>query len=397
MITAPVGLKSVAEFFGVASDVAAVCTASMINKWAKYKPTGIDPTNPATPSSTADTVDGYWWGVHLESRSPTQIHSHSFDYDKPSTGFKRLAEFAGYMHAAEPNLDVECSRTPKSASGEGDTLNPKNYYDTFATFSAPVSANQFGVDYIAIFADLLGITASDPKAVFQYVYPVCIFDDWMCVMYYYPEISPYPSRTVPLSDGTAWYNFFALDLAALNEAITGGITDGEHNITLGVILKLADQTGIDFSSNPDYSGAWQEVKDTWYDRIFPMRSFTGKVFNVKAPVVVPTAQLSFNYAMSSVRALFFSVRFPSSTEDIPLQVRVTISCNYGSGIYTMTFDANPKDSYGPSFSVNWEEFGIIPAAGTRYTFTGTVQASADGTEWKSGTGATLTYVYYESE
>ncbi len=391
-MTAPLGVKAVANFFGVAADVATVCKASMINKWAKHKPTGISPNSPAKPASPHDTSGGYWWAVKLESVVPTNIHNHSFDYKSPTdSGFKRLEEFVGYDHSATPNLDVECSMTPRSASGEGDTLNPELSYSDFATFPIP-SANQFGVDYITVFAELLGIDSTDPKVVFKNVYPVCIFDDWMCVMPYYPIIRPEESRTKPLSDGSAWYRFFILDLESLNGAIPGGITDGRHSVTLGVALKLSGEsiTGIDFS------GEWQEVRNTWSDRIFPLPSFTGKVFNVKTPIVAPPAALILNNAEHSVRALWYSAMFPTSTEDIPLQVRVSIICNYGSSSFTATYDANPKDTVIQIKEANWADFGITPAAGTRYTFTGTARTSVDGTHWISGTGVTLTFLYYEN-
>ena len=385
-ISEPIGLKSVADFFGTAYDVAAVCTSSIINKWSKRKPTGISPTSPATPSSTHDTANGYWWAVKLESTKPTGIHTHAFDYKKPgASDFKRLAEFNGYKHAASPNFDVSCGMTPKSADADGDTLNANLVYDTFATFPIP-SAEQYGIDYITVFQNALGLISSDPLTIFQNVYPVCVVDGWMCVMPYYALAPASGIRTKALSDGSKWYRFFLLDLKSLNETVTGGLTTGEHTFTLGVIVR---HNG---TNAPDYSGVWQQVKDTWADEIFPMRSFVGKVFRVLVPQTAPPATLSISGGTSS--GFDYSHTFRTSTADIPLRVRVSMRCNLGTSQVTVTYDANPKDQFSLIRTATWADFGIAaPVVGTRYTVTGTIQTSVDGETWVGGTGASFTVTY----
>lgn len=384
-ITAPIGLASVAAFFGTAKDVASVCTSPAINKWSKRKPTGINPTDPATPSSTDTPGTGYWWAVKLESTAPKSIHSHTFDYKKPTaTGFKRLAEFAGYSHLAEPNFDVTCSMTPKSGGSDGDTLNTNLTYDSFATFPIP-SAEQFGIDYIDVFRDCLGLVTNDPLTIFQNIYPVCVVDDWMCVMPYYALAQVGSGRTKALSDGSKWFRFFLLDLKSLNNTIPGGLTTGEHTFTLGVIVR---HNG---ANAPEYDGSWQEIQNTWTDEIFPLRSFVGKVFRILVPQAAPPATLSIGGG--GTEGFLYSHSFKTSSADIPLRVRVSMRLNYGTNQVTVTYDANPKDQFSQIRTATWADFGVIPSVGTRYVVQGTIQTSVDGDTWVDGTGATFTVTY----
>lgn len=384
-ITAPIGLADVAAFFGTAKDVAAVCTSPAIKKWSKHKPTGVNPDDPATPSSTDTPGTGYWWAVKLESTVPKSIHWHTFDYKKPTAdSFKRLAEFAGYSHSAEPNFDVTCSMTPKSGSSDGDTLNTNLIYDSFATFPIP-SAEQFGIDYIDVFRDCLGLVTNNPLTIFQNIYPVCVVDDWMCVMPYYAIAQVGGSRTEALSDGSKWFRFFLLDLKSLNNTVPGGLTTGEHTFTLGVIVR---HNG---ANAPKYDGSWQEVQNTWADEIFPMRSFVGQVFRVLVPQTAPPATLHISGGTSA--GFLYSHSFNTSSEDIPLRVRVSLRLNYGTNQVTATYDANPKDQFSQARTATWADFGVIPTVGTRYIVQGTIQTSVDGETWVSGTGATFTVTY----
>lgn len=377
-ITAPIGLATVAAFFGTAKDVASVCTTSIINKWAKYKPTGFNPTDPATPSNTHNKPFGYWWAVKLESTIPSNIHSHTFDYKKPTAdSFKRLAEFAGYKHDAQPNLDVECQYV-------GQTLNAGLQYDTFANFSIP-TAEQYGIDYITVFKDLLGLTSDDPKTVFSNIYPVCFFDDYMCVMPYRSIVGGTASVKA-LSDGTVWNRFFTLNLNALHNTIPGGITKGSHKITLGVIVR---HNG---TNAPAYDGSWQEVQNTWADEIFPMKSLVGQVFKVDIPQPAPTATLHLTFGNNGISWTYsFDV-----TDDIPLLVQVTISKweNGAAGAsVTKEVDANPNNSFAPIRTITWREFGITPIIGANMEFRGTIRTSGADGSWTTGTGATVSGTY----
>lgn len=384
-ITAPIGLAGVAAFFGTAKDVAAVCTSPAIKKWSKRKPTGVNPDDPGTPSSTDTPGTGYWWAVKLESTAPKSIHWHTFDYKKPTAdSFKRLAEFAGYSHSAEPNFDVTCSMTPKSGGSDGDTLNTNLIYDSFATFPIP-SAEQFGIDYIDVFRDCLGLVTNNPLTIFQNIYPVCVVDGWMCVMPYYPFAPVGGSRTKALSDGSKWFRFFLLDLKSLNNTVPGGLTTGEHTFTLGVIVR---HNG---ANAPEYDGSWQEVQNTWTDEIFPMRSFVGQVFMVLVPQTAPPATLHISGGTSA--GFLYSHSFNTSTEDIPLRVRVSLRLNYGTNQVTATYDANPKDQFAQARTATWADFGVIPTVGTIYTVQGTIDTSVDGETWVRGTGATFTVTY----
>ena len=382
-ITEPIGLKALADYFDTARDVAAVCKASGINKWSKRKPTGINPSSPAVPSSTHDKTNGYWWAVQLESLKPTNIHSHAFAYKEPtSDGFKRLAEFSGYKQAAEPNLVCEMQY-------DGQTLNAKLAYDIFADFPIP-SAEQYGIDYIEVFRELTGSSASATKQeIFNHIYPVCVFDNYMCVMPYSKIVAVGENPCKPLCVGTEWSRFYLLDLSSLHKALAsdGGITPGNHTISLGVIVNHNS-----IMNAPAYDGTWQEVQNTWVDEIFPVRDCVGKVFKVTVPETAPAAKLDISgIALGGVN---YGVTFPTSTKDLSVHVRVTITETTSKKVATAEFYQNPKDNFGLARQIPWSDFDIqIPTEGTLYEFKGTVQTSIDDKEWTTGTGDTWSGQY----
>ena len=106
-ITAPVGLASTANFFGVASDVGTVCTASMINKWSKFKPIKLDAAGYATRTARDIAFYNAWYGLGTASKkaaSYSEIFSNTaqkYTRQTPSLNqWFRLDDFEGYNHAS---------------------------------------------------------------------------------------------------------------------------------------------------------------------------------------------------------------------------------------------------------------------------------------------------------
>ena len=117
-ITAPVGLASTANFFGVASDVMTVCQASAINKWAKYKPialTSMGKTDtPASLTEAQRKAADYGLVVTTATSSgktglPTAFKAvtgsnaaWAYKARTAGTDYARLDDFVGYDNATSP-------------------------------------------------------------------------------------------------------------------------------------------------------------------------------------------------------------------------------------------------------------------------------------------------------
>lgn len=397
-ITEPIGLKSLADYFGTARDVASVCKASGINKWSKRKPTGFEPDNPALPSTTHRNYEGYWWAVQLECRQPTKIHSFKFDYLKPGDDdLKRIEEFIGYSQGAQPNLAATLAVAERR-------MDIGMEFETFATFSKP-EYNQYGIDYIDVFRLVQSMDGVEALKVFKNVYPICVVDDHLCVMGYAKSPTIEPGEDIgevlpgqgeagtgdsgkytmyPLSDGEKWYLPFSISLEDLNQTIPSGLTVGNHTVTLGVIVKLG-------TNGPTYDGGWYKIKDSWNDKIFPLPFLTGMVFefyNTGAPKAV------LDITGISVNGVGYDVTFPNSDEDINVYVEVTITETTTKFSVTEKFSTNPSFDVVPARQISWKDLGYMgPAEGTLYEFKGKVRTSLDDKKWTIGTGDTWSGQY----
>ena len=175
-ITAPVGLASTANFFGVASDVMTVCQASAINKWAKYKPIALSSMGKTdTPASlteaqrkAADYGLTYKY-AHAASKSelPDKIDevcgdNGSWTYTKPVSGtdYARLDDFAnpndwtgkaGYYH----NSQAPCESTELTTT-KYDATSPKDIYVTFVDGMTAASLGQLCLNEFGIYDSVLG-------------------------------------------------------------------------------------------------------------------------------------------------------------------------------------------------------------------------------------------------
>lgn len=406
-ITAPLGVATLAEYFGTAKDVASICKAGSINKWSKWKPTGFNPDSPSVPSTTTDTSDGYWWAVKLKCTAPKSIHSFGFDYKKPTdSSYKRLEEFIGYSQGAAPNLTVTVNEN------YGTTLNMGMSYGDFVTFDIP-TANQYGIDYIEVFRQIQNLDASTSvKDIFKKVYPICIVGNYWCVM---PErkLSTASANSIStqlskddlgeigggtedsnytirsLCDGTYWYKGFELDLAELLEEYPSVFTeDGNYKITIGVMVAIS-------ATHTD--GKWYELPSTPYSNeiFFPIHKCVGLQYKLTVPQSAPKPTLSI--AGLSESGLRWSYSFAEKKDmSVILSVTITNTSQGNFGItVTKEITVNANSNIAPIYSISCEELRLgTPEVGVLYSFKGTIKASGDGKKtWVTGTGDTWSGTY----
>lgn len=115
IVSAPVSFTDVQNALGVSYiDLAALCTASTINKWAKYKPVvypSVSDSNDGkgTVINTSTTKQMYGLNVPITS-DPFTVYKNGggeWTYTKPSGGAAspyRLADFNGYRNNATPPI-----------------------------------------------------------------------------------------------------------------------------------------------------------------------------------------------------------------------------------------------------------------------------------------------------
>lgn len=146
-ITAPVGLASTANFFGVASDVMTVCQASVINKWAKYKPIALASMGKTDTQATLTEAQrkSAEYGLTVKSANsmstsglPDAIKKVTgeaglWTYLSPVTGtdYARLDDFTGYEHASVPPCQ------DSTISDSYDTSQTKSLTVYFSSSSDP--------------------------------------------------------------------------------------------------------------------------------------------------------------------------------------------------------------------------------------------------------------------
>lgn len=138
IISAPVSMKDVQTVLGDSStSLAALCTSSKINMWAKYKP--IPSNEKFLDIKTSYQGKGYNCGISYSTANTVSgikaLYSdtdNGFSYERPTV--YRLADFNGYNHRAVcPILDYtfttpcvsnsfSCSCSEGVATTTGDTL-----------------------------------------------------------------------------------------------------------------------------------------------------------------------------------------------------------------------------------------------------------------------------------
>lgn len=115
IVSAPVSFTDVQNALGVShTDLAALCTASTINKWAKYKPVvypSVSSSNDGKGSVVNTSSSKQMYGLTVPITSdPFSVYKRGggkWTYTKPSGGASspyRLADFNGYRHNATPPI-----------------------------------------------------------------------------------------------------------------------------------------------------------------------------------------------------------------------------------------------------------------------------------------------------
>lgn len=115
IVSAPVSFTDVQNALGVShTDLAALCTASTINKWAKYKPVvypSVSGSNDGKGTVINTTTTKQMYGLTIpHTTDPFTTYKNGggeWTYTKPSGGATspyRLADFNGYRHNATPPI-----------------------------------------------------------------------------------------------------------------------------------------------------------------------------------------------------------------------------------------------------------------------------------------------------
>lgn len=123
LIIAPVGLAEMAETLSVVQDIGVVCTASSINKWAKYKPVMV----PQFEAITLQQRQAVNYGLTIPYKnSPYGLFDSGFDpewkYNRPygagaSVNYPfRLSDFNGYYHAAPSPVPTIANQTVRKGT-----------------------------------------------------------------------------------------------------------------------------------------------------------------------------------------------------------------------------------------------------------------------------------------
>ncbi len=254
-MTAPLGVKAVANYFGVSTDVFSACTAGTINKWAKHKPIALASMGLAdTPASlTADDKKAANYGLTYKSVTaadsselPTAIaqvcgNDGLWTYTKPVAGkdWARLDDFlnpdgwadkTGYdPDAAAPCVSSDIEKTfPTAPTGTGIEVD-------FTERGATDYPGQIRFNELGIFAEALG--QSYLCLLFKYgsVWYLVFSEDTVGNLVDWNSSDPF-ARLVLITDplftpfssipsGTERSFFGYLCLIDLNEAFPGGVPD----------------------------------------------------------------------------------------------------------------------------------------------------------------------------
>ncbi len=230
-MTAPLGVKAVANYFGVSTDVFSACTAGTINKWAKHKPIALASMGLAdTPASlTADDKKAANYGltaVSARSNSKADLpekiqlvcgENGTWTYTKPveGTDWARLDDFLnpdGYKTIVgyDPDAEAPCKETDLGSryrTNEAATLDVR-FTDRGKT-SCP---GQIHFDDLPNFGTAAQVAA----------HQTCLRNCYLCLAF---------------QSGTEWYYIFSSDtLDNLVNANTGW-GDEQPYAGLPVIVK----------------------------------------------------------------------------------------------------------------------------------------------------------------
>ena len=171
IVSAPVSFTDVQNALGVSyTDLAALCTASTINKWAKYKPVvypSVSSSNDGKGTVVNTTSLKQMYGLTIpHTTDPFTTYKNgggAWTYTKPSGGAEspyRLADFNGYRHNATPPIYTDFK---KGVFQDFNIFSTAFLIDTHSgnslsiTDFAPSSAQS---DRVKLGADLYGCPSS---------------------------------------------------------------------------------------------------------------------------------------------------------------------------------------------------------------------------------------------
>ena len=171
IVSAPVSFTDVQNALGVSyTDLAALCTASTINKWAKYKPVvypSVSSSNDGKGTVVNTTSLKQMYGLTIpHTTDPFTTYKNgggAWTYTKPTGGAAspyRLADFNGYRHNATPPIYTDFK---KGVFQDFNIFSTAFLIDTHSgnslsiTDFAPSSAQS---DRVQIGADLYGCPSS---------------------------------------------------------------------------------------------------------------------------------------------------------------------------------------------------------------------------------------------
>lgn len=388
--------KEIAALVGVTAradgkiHLADVCLAENINKWSKRKPIEHPSTGPLTDEqrkgSDTDQANGIFYGVEVVGgqnislfNNLVGVHGVSFVYHRP-TGWKRIRDFNGYAHNAQPKPYGEL---PSEGYYNDSAINNKGINNIVCSYA---SGDDTGIDFTDRFV------GADAMNVLRYAFPAIVITQGSKT--YFTALNYEDGTFRPLYNGSnyatgTWYCQLSKKVMYGPDELNTPFSSGA-NVTASVVLIRSASNSL-----PLLNVAGQNFGTHWIDATYSQSSnaylvivagqlgktvtikeyFNGIIFNPTAVTASKTVGKSPSFSVNVEE-----LTGKTSSNTITVTASITLSSGK-SASYTTTMNGY-TGLIKPLLSVTFSD--LLHTSGATYSGTCTV-TTKDGNATNSRT------------